>query len=667
VEGLVMADETHFKVQVESDHIKKFTTARPIAAVAELIWNAVDADATRVDVEVDSDGFAMRSITVRDNGHGIPRNEIADLFGRLGGSWKAHPSRSKVKSRFLHGKEGKGRFKALALGRVADWIVTYRQGSDILRYTITVIREDLVDVRVTPPKVVDPAIGTGVEVRITELEHSYRSLEPDQSVQPLSEIFALYLTDYPDVSVYVGHQRLDPSELIKSRTQFDLPPIMDDAKSYPAKVDVIEWIAAEERSVFLCGREGFPFHRIVPTFHTPGFQFSAYIKSPFIDDLHGRGLLDLAEMNPPLVAAYDQASDKIKTYFRERSTEAARSEIDQWKAEKVYPYLDEPKTPVELAERQVFEIVALNVNQHLPDFSIAPKQTKAFQLRMLRQAIERGPDELQLILREVLELPERKLQELAKLLEEADLANIISASKLVADRLKVLHGLDALLFDPDTKKYLKERSQLHRILADNNTWIFGEEFSLTVDDQSLTEVLRKHRQLIGQDVVIDGPVKRIDGKVGVVDLMLSRSVPQNHADEREHLVVELKRPSVKVGAEEITQIEKYAYTVAEDERFRHLHTKWSFWVVSNDLDAFAKVKARQKDKPRGLVSETEDGRVKVWVKTWSEILTEGKARMRFVQDHLQANVDKESSLKYLKQTYEKYLRGVAEIEGDEAA
>jgi hypothetical protein len=117
---------------------------------------------------------------------------------------------------------------------------------------------------------------------------------------------------------------------------------------------------------------------------------------------------------------------------------------------------------------------------------------------MLRQAIERGPDELQIIMREVLELPERKLQELAKLLEEADLANIISASAVVADRLKFLHGLDALLFEPDNKKHLKERSQLHRILADN-TWVFGEEFSLTVDDQALTEVLRKHRKIIGDE------------------------------------------------------------------------------------------------------------------------------------------------------------------------
>ena len=183
----------------------------------------------------------------------------------------------------------------------------------------------------------------------------------------------------------------------------------------------------------------------------------------------------------------------------------------------------------------------------------------------------------------------------------------------------------------------------------------------------MTEVLRKHRKLIGEETVIDTPVKRTDGKVGIVDLMLSRSVPQNHADEREHLVVELKRPTVKVGADEITQAEKYAYTVAEDERFRHLHTKWSFWVISNDLDAFARTRTRQKDKPRGLISETESGDIKVWVKTWSEILSEGKARMRFVQEHLQANVDTGRSLQYLKETYEKYLMGIDGVEDDAAA
>ncbi|RWA78224.1 ATP-binding protein [Mesorhizobium sp.] len=656
--------ETHYKVRVESDHIKKLASAKPIPALAELIWNAADADASRIDVEIESNDFGMQAITVRDNGHGISHDEVEGLFGKLGGSWKAHGNRSKTKSRILHGKEGKGRFKALALGRVADWTVIYRHNGKLLRYTITILREDLVDVRVSEPTEVDSAFKPGVEVRITELDRSYRSLEPDQALHSLAQIFALYLTDYSDIAVYIEHQRVDPSALIASRQTLPLSPIIEDGVTYTAALELIEWTSASERWIFLCGDEGFPFHRISPTFHVPGAQFSAYLKSSFISELQKRGVLELAEMNGPLQAAYEEAEGKIKLFFRNREVEAARSEIEQWKADEIYPYRDEPKTAVERAERKVFEIVALNVNNHLPEFSDANRKTKAFQLRMLRQAIERGPDELQLILKEVLDLPERKQQELAKLLEEADLANVISASKLVSDRMKFVHGLEALLFDPDSKKLLKERSQLHRMLAENNTWVFGEQFNLTVDDQSLTEVLRKHRKLIGDDTIIDTPVKRIDGKVGIVDLMLSRSVPRNHADEREHLVVELKRPTVKVGADEITQVEKYAYTVADDERFRHLKTRWTFWVISNDLDGFAQVKTRQKDKPKGQISQTDDGRVEVWVKTWSEIIAECKARMHFVQQHLQANVDKESSLKYLKKTYDKYLSGVVEVDQD---
>jgi hypothetical protein len=658
------ADETHFKVQVEGDHLTRLTAARPIAAIAELIWNAVDADATRVDVEVQADGLSERSVAVRDNGHGMPFEDVKVLFGRLGGSWKVQ-GRSKTRSRLLHGKEGKGRFKALAIGRVVDWTVTYQASDKKLQYTVSLIREELTDVRVTAPKLVDPLTPVGVEVTISELDRSFRSLDPGHSLQPLSELFALYLTDYSDVSIFVDREKLDPAKLIQSRASFDLDEIVDEGKSYPAKLEVIEWIAADERSIFLCGWEGFPFHRIVPAFHTPGFHFSAYIKSSFVDELVRRGIADLFDMNAPIQQAHHEVSEKIKSYFRQRSAEVARTEIERWKSDDIYPYRDEPRNPIEKAERQVFEIVALNLNRHLPDFSAAPQQTKAFQLRMLRQAIERAPDELQLIMREVLKLPERKLQELAKLLEDADLANIISASRIVTDRLKLLKGLEALLFDPDEKRHLKERSQLHRILADN-TWLFGEEFNLTVDDQSLSEVLRKHQKLIGNDTVIDAPVKRIDGKVGIVDLMLSRAVPQNRAEEREHLILELKRPSVKVGAEEITQIEKYAYTIADDERFRHLKTKWSFWVISNDLDAFARIKTRQKDKPRGLVSETENG-ASVWVKTWSEILAEAQARMRFVQDHLQANIETERSLKYLKETYERYLMGMEDREGDAAA
>lgn len=314
---------------------------------------------------------------------------------------------------------------------------------------------------------------------------------------------------------------------------------------------------------------------------------------------------------------------------------------------------------IEEAERKIFDIVAINVVENIPEFEKSDKKSKAFQLRLLKQALEKSPEELQIILNEVLQLPKEKQAELADLLKETTLVSIIGASKTVADRLKFIAGIDSLIFNPETKINLRERSQLHRILAEN-TWVFGDAFSLSVDDKSLTEVLIKHKNCFGDSLVIDKPVVRLDGKTGIVDLMLSRSIARNHSHEREHLIVELKAPSVKIGSKEINQIKNYAFAISADERFRNLQTKWTFWVISNDLDEFAKKERKQKAYSNGVIYQSDDSseNITILVKTWSEIFQECRHRMEFIRAQLNININTEDGLKHLKEKYEKYTRGV---------
>jgi hypothetical protein len=71
--------------------------AQPIQALAELIWNALDADATAVNIDFEHDAIGgMSKIVVTDNGHGIPRAEAPQLFKNLGGSWAAMSKRITV-------------------------------------------------------------------------------------------------------------------------------------------------------------------------------------------------------------------------------------------------------------------------------------------------------------------------------------------------------------------------------------------------------------------------------------------------------------------------------------------------------------------------------------------------------------------------------------------
>ena len=297
--------DTHFKVLVEGDHIKKLSAARPVQAVAELVWNSLDAEATRVDVEMETSNFAAPTIRVSDNGHGIPHGEIKEAFGKLGGSWKAKSNRSKVKSRFLHGKEGQGRFKALALGRVVDWQIRYFDSGNLLSYKVSIIRDDPSDVIISEPAKIEHSFGSGVDVTISELDRAYRSLERDVALQSFSEILALYLNDYRDVKIFVSGNQLDPESAILSREKFDLSPIIRGDQSYPTSLEVIEWKTTSERLLFLCGEEGFPFHRIPLRIHTPGFPHSSYLKSDFISLLQTEGTLELAEMNESLKQSYE--------------------------------------------------------------------------------------------------------------------------------------------------------------------------------------------------------------------------------------------------------------------------------------------------------------------------------------------------------------------------
>ena len=69
-----------FEIQVQDDHLSRIAqTRKPISALSELIWKAVDADATRIDVTLinnDLDGLA--AIEVADNGYDEgPPDELA--------------------------------------------------------------------------------------------------------------------------------------------------------------------------------------------------------------------------------------------------------------------------------------------------------------------------------------------------------------------------------------------------------------------------------------------------------------------------------------------------------------------------------------------------------------------------------------------------------------
>lgn len=657
---------TDYTVEIQPDFLERQAKAQPIAAVAELIWNGLDADATAITVDLEDDKLGgLKRIIVTDNGHGMPYADAPTLFRNLGGSWKRHGARTKLRNRQLHGQEGRGRFKAFALGSAVDWRCTYARDGKRFRYDITIIENDIRHVRIGDETEVAGTVPAGVTVVVSDLKRNFVSLKPENSVQEFSEIFAIYLKNYRDIAIIIGGERIDPAMAIAKTWDEPLSPIEDDdGNPYSASLEVIEWRRQTKRALYLCNEQGFPLSQVEARFHVGDFHFSAYLKSPLISVLHQDNRLELAEMVPALAKATEEARRKIKDIFRERASERAKLVVEDWKAQNLYPYQGEAATQLERAERQIFDIVAVTVQEATTDAADIPRPQMALHLRMLRHAIERSPTELQRILDEVLRLPKHKQKELAILLDETDLSAIISAATMVADRLKFLQGLRIILFDHEAKNRLKERSQLHKIL-ETNTWIFGEEFNLWASDKELTTVLKTHKEKLDPDLMIDEPVKLLIRKRGIVDLMLSRVQKRHRADNYEHLVVELKAPKVKLTSKETTQIMDYALSVSGDPRYHRVNgVRWHFWLVSDEYDDYVQSMLEGgPDRERRLIHRTD--KVSVGVKTWGEILDENNARLQFVKEALEHNADDGRALTFLEERHREFLEGVIIQDDDE--
>ncbi len=653
------------RVEVQRDHLSKIAHASPERGLAELIWNALDADATSVEVYFTKGDLGTLELIVKDNGRGFLMAEAESLFTALGGSWKARKEKTED-GRQLHGKEGQGRFKAFALGRCVQWTVVAKasDGSVASPFQISAFADRLEEFQLE-----EGGVGSrttpGVTVRINEPEREFAIFDPEVAFEKLLPIFALYLRTYQTATITIEGIRLDPTTAIRNVETVALDTVAYNEVDYPVSLEIVEWREGGDRELWLCTASGFPIEPYPKQIRGIGeFGFSAYVKSELISVLSNDGTLGLGELNTHLRDACDGAIRAIKSHFLLRLREEGREAIRKWKEEKVYPFAEDATSPVEVAEREVFDVVATKVAESLPAFEESDRTSKAFQLRMLRHAVERGPDELQAVITEVLNLPKKELDQLSDLLRDVSLVGVINASKLVTDRLKFIAGLELLLFDVDSKKTLKERSQLHKIVAEN-TWLFGQEFSISVNDRSLTQVLRKHRQILGDEIHIDENVTKVDGSVGIVDLMLSRSIPCNRENEVEHLVVELKAPKVKIREKECSQIKSYAFAVIEDERFSSLSAKWDFWIISNELDNHAVREANQTGRPKGVLYRgTEGPDVTVWAKTWSQIIRENKFRLEFVREKLNYEIDQNDALQHLRDTYSQFTKGVV-IDGED--
>ncbi|MFZ2148462.1 MAG: ATP-binding protein [Sedimentisphaerales bacterium] len=230
-------------VKVQDDHVESLAhVKKPILAIAELVWNGLDANANEVKVTLNRNSLgSIESVVVTDNGHGLPDTEAVEAFGNLGGSWKKKTRTTRGRERLLHGKAGKGRFRAFALGKVIRWQTRYESNGQVFTYEITGYSDRLLefqigDVRSSKVK------ETGTEVEVSEMQKEFRKLDGKEAHQEMMEHFSLYMSLYEDVKIKYDGVQIDPLEAMESREDYELSEIeLENGERITANLTIIEW------------------------------------------------------------------------------------------------------------------------------------------------------------------------------------------------------------------------------------------------------------------------------------------------------------------------------------------------------------------------------------------------------------------------------------------
>lgn len=379
------------KVQAKADYIASLAHASPLAAIEELVWNALDADAREVRIDLIQNALgAVEAIRISDDGAGVDVDRIDSTFGGLGGSWKKGRAMTVALKRRLHGRHGRGRFKAFALGGHVEWRTTRAAvasgGTGSSQLSSYVISGDLETPGLFKIEETDSGFATGTEVYITNVRPIADSLTDAGTVVPaLAAKFALYLKAYPNVHVYFSGIPVTPVIVRKAVTDYNLRL----PSGAEAKLEVIEWrrrFVGSGKLVF-CGKDGFALHE-QPAGVRPGaaYSFTAYVVSPRFAELNAENMLVMDELNPETRAYLETARKTLRDHFRVRVAEEDESRVEEWIRDGSYPFAKDDESE----GRKRFDAAVQDMREHLDGFDSYSAEERRYLFGLLAKLQEKA-------------------------------------------------------------------------------------------------------------------------------------------------------------------------------------------------------------------------------------------------------------------------------------
>ena len=257
-------------VKMSNEHIERNSKVGPQDAIKELIWNACDADATKISVSLIRNFVideTIEEIIVKDNGHGMKFENMENLLGFYGRSNKTYSEKSPVGRRY-HGKQGHGRYKSFSVGTFVKWESVYKDTDEKkYKFSVNFYANDKTNCPFSEKERVADDVETGLTVKITGIMENLSALaDLNKMREEVISSFAAYLLAYPNIEIRYDNFKMNPSDSIQERKEqsFDaLPEGQCEAKTSVA--NLILWksdVSKEYHKLFVCGQNGVTYDAV---------------------------------------------------------------------------------------------------------------------------------------------------------------------------------------------------------------------------------------------------------------------------------------------------------------------------------------------------------------------------------------------------------------------
>jgi hypothetical protein len=646
-----MQEERRIEFSIHPDLLSKQLGSdlyRAGEALRQLVANSLDSGASRVDVGIHFNELdEPHRVVIMDNGCGIAPSEMSQAFGDVG----VHMARSRT-ARETIGSRGVGRFAVFCLAAQARWETVADSGAGLVRQTWTMEPGcRFIDVHDEPVSGV--STSTVVDMTLSHRQDIQQLFSSVQRVRrTLFNSFAAYLARYEDeVSIWVNDERVDLQDFVDERETEEISShdAVPDARLHHMVLGQQVYQAAP--SVLVFATHGATVsEEVLEDEAIPGRKYLGLVDSPYLSDLTNTSKSQLAAFDSGFRALKEEASDRARGFIRKRQGDRAKDFLEWARSQPHYPYKETARTPVEHYRRQLYDGVLLAVEEqyHIRRATASQQQLMFALTRQLLQS-----ENLASVLTSVLGLKGEEVDRFASLLRRTSLSSVIAVANLLVDRLSFLNELEVLVYGSPAR-WVKERSQLHRII-EGHSWIFGEQFHLMASDQTMHRLLLDVATATSDEdseslIEVDPSLKDIP------DLYLTSTKWNEGAKYHQHLVVELKRPSVRIAPRHVQQLQRYAVKIVENPVWsqRANSHRFTFVLVSSEISD-AVIKTYQENEEPGLLSRPKlQHPSELWALRWSDYLDRRREELKFLEAEIEITADPEL-LEYLRSRVGEYL------------